>query len=94
MSPWDVLPFDPSRKRFSGFCRFYGFYRFYGGGAAHKNQKRREVIYGVLGRYMNCASLPPPLNPLNPLNLTADFHRKGLLSWEEFFETQSPVTSY
>ena len=37
-------------------------------------------IYGVWGRYMNCASLPPPLNPLNPLNppnLTADFHSNG-----------------
>ena len=29
---------------------------------------------------MNCASLPPPpypLNPMNPLNLTADFHSNG-----------------
>ena len=33
-----VLPLDCGRKR------FYGFYGFYGGGAAHKNQKRRGVL--------------------------------------------------
>ena len=41
LSPRGVLPFDCVRKRFSGFNRFRGFN---GGGAAHKNQKRREVL--------------------------------------------------
>ena len=35
--------FDCLRKRFSRFYRFNGFN---GGGAAHKNQKRREVYMG------------------------------------------------
>ena len=46
-SRWGVLPFDCVRKRFSGFYRFYRFYRFNGGGAAHKNQKRRRVLIAL-----------------------------------------------
>ena len=38
--------FDCLRKRFSRFYRFNGFNGFNGGGAAHKNQKRREVYMG------------------------------------------------
>jgi len=40
VSPWGAPSFDYMRKRFSGFNRFSGFK---GGGAAHKNQKRRRV---------------------------------------------------
>ena len=39
--PRDVPPFDYVRKRGSGFNRFRWFN---GGGAAHKNQKRREGL--------------------------------------------------
>ena len=40
------MPFDCEGKRGSGF---YSFRRFKGGGATHKNQKRREVLkYTVL----------------------------------------------
>ena len=44
---------------------------------------------------MNCASLPPPLNPLNllnPPNLSANFHSKGLLSGHAIAEI-SPATT-
>ena len=51
--------FDCVRKRGSGF---YGFKRFKGGGAAHKNQKRREALkYAVFtkgGRPVNLLNLP------------------------------------
>ena len=40
VSPLGVPSLDFVRKRFS---RFYRFKRFKGVGAAHKNQKRREV---------------------------------------------------
>ena len=41
VSPWGGAAFDYVRKRFGGFNRFRGFN---GGGAAHKNQKRRRVL--------------------------------------------------
>ncbi|MDY4957665.1 MAG: hypothetical protein SO089_03640, partial [Dialister sp.] len=44
VSPSGVVPFDYVRKRFSGFYRFK---RFKGIGAAHHNQKRREILIAI-----------------------------------------------
>ena len=55
-----VSPFDCVRKRFSGFYRFK---RFKGGGAAHKNQKRRGVL-----EYMIFMKSEKPVNLLNLQN--------------------------
>ena len=73
-----VSSLDCVRKRFGGFYGFYGFYGFNGEGAAHKNQKRREVLkYAVFtkdGKPVN------PLNLQNPPNRSTHFHSKSLLS--------------
>ena len=46
-------------------------------GAAHKNDKRGEVIHirGYMNGYMNCAPLS------SQLNLTGSFHSRALLRW-------------